>query len=156
MSMTATAKTAVPYASDAERWEAVMRRDRGADGAFDFSVLTTGVYCRPSCAARQPLRENVRFHANCAAAERAGFRPCKRCRPNASGERQAEAVAAACRLIAIRGDAGLDVLAAAVGHVAASTSIACSRRSPASRRASTRQRRARRAPARRAGRGATP
>jgi AraC family transcriptional regulator, regulatory protein of adaptative response / methylated-DNA-[protein]-cysteine methyltransferase len=89
------------YASDDERWQAVKRRDRAADGAFFYSVLTTGVYCRPACAARLPRRENVGFHASPAAAEKAGFRPCKRCRPNeaALAERQAEAVAKACRVI---------------------------------------------------------
>src|SRR5260221_14568760 len=70
------------YASDAERWTAVQRRDAGADGMFFYSVRTTGVYCRPSCASRLARRENVRFHASCAEAEGAGFRPCKRCRPN--------------------------------------------------------------------------
>ncbi len=116
MSMTATAKTAVPYASDEARWDALCRRDRGADGAFVVSVRTTGVYCRPSCAARHPLRENVRFHADCAAAERAGFRPCKRCRPNESGERHADAVAAACRSIAASEEMpSLAALAAASG-----------------------------------------
>ena len=89
------------YASDAARWEAVRRRDRAADGAFWYSVRTTGVYCRPSCAARLPRRENVAFHATPAAAEKAGFRPCKRCRPTeaALAEGQAQAVAQACRLI---------------------------------------------------------
>jgi uncharacterized protein len=70
------------YSSDEARWEAVRRRDRAADGVFYCSVRTTGVYCRPSCAAR-PRRENVSFHATAAEAERAGFRPCKRCRPTA-------------------------------------------------------------------------
>jgi hypothetical protein len=70
------------FASDHERWEAVRRRDPAAVGAFVYSVRTTAVYCRPSCAARLPRRENVRFHATCADAEQAGFRPCKRCRPN--------------------------------------------------------------------------
>jgi AraC family transcriptional regulator, regulatory protein of adaptative response / methylated-DNA-[protein]-cysteine methyltransferase len=69
------------YSSDDARWEAVRRRDRAADGVFYCAVRTTGVYCRPSCAAR-PHRENVSFHATAAEAERAGFRPCKRCRPN--------------------------------------------------------------------------
>jgi len=89
------------FADDATRWEAVTRRDPAADGAFFYSVLTTGVYCRPSCAARLARRENVGFHATAAEAERAGFRPCKRCRPDEPGpamERVA-AVAAACRLI---------------------------------------------------------
>src|SRR4030081_1936420 len=82
-------------------WQAVERRDRAADGSFVYAVRTTGVYCRPSCAARLPRRENVTFHATTADAERAGFRPCKRCRPNEAplAERQADAVAKACRLI---------------------------------------------------------
>src|SRR5262247_4264233 len=82
-------------------WKALKRRDRAADGTFYYAVRTTGVYCRPSCAARLPRRENVAFHASCAEAERAGFRPCKRCRPNepALADQQAAAVAAACRLI---------------------------------------------------------
>ena len=86
---------------DDQRWEAVQRRDRSADGKFFYGVVTTGVYCRPSCAARLPRRENVRFHATRAAAERAGFRPCKRCRPEAEGlaEQHAAAAAKACRLI---------------------------------------------------------
>ena len=71
-----------PSPGDDARWNAVQRRDRAADGTFVYSVRTTGVYCRPSCAARLPRRENVAFHETCADAERAGFRPCKRCRPN--------------------------------------------------------------------------
>ena len=101
-SMTDRSRTARPsYASDAARWEAVRRRDRAADGAFWYSVRTTGGYCRPSCGSRLPRRENVAFHASPAAAEKAGFRPCKRCRPTeaALAERQAAAVAKACRLI---------------------------------------------------------
>ncbi|HYQ94793.1 MAG TPA: Ada metal-binding domain-containing protein, partial [Burkholderiales bacterium] len=88
------------FASDAERWAAVQRRDAGADGVFFYSVRTTGVYCRPSCASRLARRENVRFHASCEEAESAGFRPCKRCRPNeaALAVRRAAAVAKACRL----------------------------------------------------------
>jgi AraC family transcriptional regulator, regulatory protein of adaptative response / methylated-DNA-[protein]-cysteine methyltransferase len=87
--------------SDDERWGAIARRDRSCDGAFFYSVRTTGVYCRPSCAARLPRRHNVQFHASCGEAERAGFRPCRRCRPNtlAPDERQAAAVAKACRMI---------------------------------------------------------
>src|SRR5262245_16391744 len=87
--------------SENAHWRAVERRDRAADGTFVYSVRTTGVYCRPSCAARLPRRENVAFHASCAEAERAGFRPCKRCRPNepALADQQAAAVAAAWRVI---------------------------------------------------------
>src|SRR5947207_13490980 len=89
------------YESDAARWAAVAGRDRRADGVFYYSVRTTGVYCRPSCAARLARRENVRFHASCEEAQSAGFRPCKRCRPNeaALAVRRAAAVAKACRLI---------------------------------------------------------
>ena len=72
------------YSSDDARWEAVRQRDRGADGVFFCAVRTTGVFCRPSCAGR-PHRENVTFYATAAEAERAGFRPCKRCRPSAPG-----------------------------------------------------------------------
>jgi AraC family transcriptional regulator, regulatory protein of adaptative response / methylated-DNA-[protein]-cysteine methyltransferase len=103
---------------DEARWETVRRRDRAADGAFFYSVRTTGVYCRPSCAARLARRENVAFHLTCADAERAGFRPCKRCRPNglAPAEQQAAAVAKACRLIEDADDMPrLDALARAAG-----------------------------------------
>ena len=106
------------FDTDAQRWDAVTHRDARADGAFFYSVRTTGVYCRPSCASRLARRENVAFHATCADAERAGFRPCKRCRPNEAplAERQAEAVAKACRLIeAADAPPSLDELAAAVG-----------------------------------------
>lgn len=87
--------------SDAQRWEAVQRRDAGADGQFFYSVKTTGVYCRPSCAARLARRENVAFHATCADAEAAGFRPCRRCRPNedARADQHAALVAKICRQI---------------------------------------------------------
>src|SRR5947208_2735882 len=106
------------YESDAERWAAVAGRDRRADGVFYYSVRTTGVYCRPSCAARLARRENVRFHATCADAERAGFRPCKRCRPDGQGldAARAEAVARACRLIEAAEEVpSLDALADAAG-----------------------------------------
>lgn len=104
--------------SEDEQWAAVVRRDAAADGRFYYSVRTTGVYCRPSCAARLARRENVCFHASCADAEAAGFRPCKRCRPNEAplAERQAAAVAKACRLIEEADELpGLDSLAEAVG-----------------------------------------
>ncbi len=76
-------------------------RDAGADGAFFYGVLTTRVYCRPSCAARRPHREHVRFYDTAAAAERDGFRPCKRCRPDgpSPSQRQAAIIARCCRLI---------------------------------------------------------
>ena len=67
--------------NDPARWAAVERRDAEFDGKFVFAVSTTGVYCRPSCGARPARPENVEFHASASAAERAGFRPCKRCKP---------------------------------------------------------------------------
>jgi len=66
--------------SDAARWQAIVARDRGADGAFWYGVVTTGIYCRPHCPSR-PRRENVRFFATPEAAQAAGMRPCRRCRP---------------------------------------------------------------------------
>ncbi|PGH56541.1 bifunctional DNA-binding transcriptional regulator/O6-methylguanine-DNA methyltransferase Ada [Azospirillum palustre] len=104
--------------AEAERWEALRRRDPAADGQFVYAVRSTGVYCRPSCAARPARPENVAFYATNAEAERAGFRPCKRCRPEgpSQGDRRAEAVAAACRLIEEAEEAPqLDQLAAAAG-----------------------------------------
>ncbi len=83
------------------RWTSLFNRDVEADGTFVYSVKTTGVYCRPSCASRLPKPENVRFHSNPEQAERAGFRPCKRCKPNQLSIRQqhAQAMADACRLL---------------------------------------------------------
>lgn len=107
------------FASDEERWQAVLRRDEAAEGCFWFSVATTGVYCRPSCPARQPRRENVAFYNCRESAERSGFRPCKRCRPDLPprAERHRDLVARACRrlseaevppsLAELAGEAGL-------------------------------------------------
>jgi AraC family transcriptional regulator, regulatory protein of adaptative response / methylated-DNA-[protein]-cysteine methyltransferase len=85
------------FESERARYEAVRRRDARADGQFFYGVITTGVYCRPSCAARLALRENVRFHATTEDAERAGFRPCKRCRPSEAPNAERERVLAAVR-----------------------------------------------------------
>jgi AraC family transcriptional regulator of adaptative response/methylated-DNA-[protein]-cysteine methyltransferase len=106
------------YSTEQQRWEAVRQRDRGADGAFYYSVRSTGVYCRPSCAARLPLRANVQFHATGEAAHAAGFRPCLRCKPEQAplAERQAALVAQACSLIDTAELApDLDQLATSVG-----------------------------------------
>ena len=83
------------------RWPAVIGRDASADGTFVYSVKSTGVYCRPSCAARTPRPENVRFHTTCADAESAGFRPCKRCKPDQPSllEKHATKVVEICRII---------------------------------------------------------
>jgi AraC family transcriptional regulator, regulatory protein of adaptative response / methylated-DNA-[protein]-cysteine methyltransferase len=91
----------VPVDDQRARWAAVRARDASADGTFVYSVKTTGVYCRPSCAARPARPENVAFHDTPAAAERAGFRACKRCKPDQPplAERQAAQIAELCRLI---------------------------------------------------------
>src|SRR5579863_3375543 len=83
------------------RWAAVLARDPKADGQFFYSVRTTGVYCRPSCASRRAKPENVEFHATSTAAERAGFRPCRRCKPNEAplAAQHAALVAKICRRI---------------------------------------------------------
>lgn len=83
------------------RWAAVLARASESDGQFVYSVKSTGVYCRPSCGARVAKPENVQFHAGCAEAEQAGFRPCKRCRPDqpSRAAQQAAQVARACRRI---------------------------------------------------------
>lgn len=82
-------------------WQAVCARDAARDGQFVFAVRSTGIYCRPSCPARRPLRANVSFHANVVSAEQVGFRPCKRCSPQAisPAEQLDELVVAACRLL---------------------------------------------------------
>lgn len=89
------------FSDDEARWQAVVQRDQAADGVFFYSVRTTGVYCRPGCASRPARRENVRFHVPCSEAEQAGFRACKRCRPNEESfaARHADGVTRACRLI---------------------------------------------------------
>lgn len=102
------------------RWQAVIDRDPDADGRFYYSVKTTGVFCRPSCGARLARRENVAFHATTAAAVAAGFRACKRCKPDrpSLAQRNADMVTRACRLIESADTAlSLDELAQ---HVAAS------------------------------------
>jgi AraC family transcriptional regulator of adaptative response/methylated-DNA-[protein]-cysteine methyltransferase len=106
-----------PAASDG-RWAAVVARDPRADGTFFYSVVTTGVYCRPSCPSRRANRRNVRFHSTRADAEAAGFRPCKRCKPDRSPDRQIHAamVADICRAIeAAEEPLSLAVLAARAG-----------------------------------------
>jgi AraC family transcriptional regulator of adaptative response/methylated-DNA-[protein]-cysteine methyltransferase len=95
-------RSALAAATESDpRWPAVVARSAEADGSFYYSVRTTGVYCRPSCSARRPRPENVRFHETRGDAERAGFRPCKRCRPDglALSEELAGRVTEACRLI---------------------------------------------------------
>lgn len=94
--------TPTPHPTEADpRWQAVLARDPAADCSFLFSVRTTGVFCRPSCPARRANPANVRFHADAAAAVAAGFRPCRRCRPDEAppAQRHTALAAAACRTI---------------------------------------------------------
>lgn len=118
---TPSTKAAQAAATQADpRWAAVAARSAAADGSFWYSVQTTGVYCRPSCAARAPRPENVRFHDSCADAEAAGFRPCQRCKPRqpTALSHHAALVTEACRIIegAAAGEVPtLDALAAQMG-----------------------------------------
>lgn len=89
------------FADDDARWRAVLARDGRADGRFVYAVRTTGIYCRPTCPSRRPDRRHVALLPSREEAERAGFRPCKRCRPDAAvaGDAGAAAVRRACALI---------------------------------------------------------
>lgn len=81
-------------------WQAIMERDNGANGRFVYGVRSTGIYCRPSCPARRPAREQVVFFAEPAAAEQAGFRACRRCQPREdANDTQIELIQRACRYI---------------------------------------------------------
>jgi len=114
----ALASTPTRRNEDDARWDAVVARDAEFDGRFYYAVTSTGVYCHPSCAARRPNRKNVRFFASVGAAERAGFRPCKRCKPDQAPLKQirAEQVGKACHLIeTAEEEPTLEVLAEAVG-----------------------------------------
>jgi AraC family transcriptional regulator of adaptative response/methylated-DNA-[protein]-cysteine methyltransferase len=106
------------FATIEDRWNAVRTRNAQADGAFVYSVRSTGVYCRPSCPSRPARPENVAFHDSCEQAEAAGFRACLRCQPKAPplAERHAQAVARACRLIeAADQEPDLDTIAREAG-----------------------------------------
>src|SRR5882672_7340702 len=108
--MTAVVVTPIPTMSDSRAWRAVLARDRAADGRFVFAVHTTGIFCRPSCPARRPHRENVAFYHDGAEARAAGFRPCKRCKPEGLGrEAQAERelLSRACHLLSSEGESVL-------------------------------------------------
>src|SRR5579862_1466111 len=106
-------------------WQAVAARSREADGDFVYAVATTHVYCRPSCPSRRPRRENVAFFALPEAAERAGYRPCLRCKPQAGEARDpgVERVRLACRAIEAalaRGDGAAPSLAELGAEIGAS------------------------------------
>ncbi len=101
---------------DAEAWTAVLARDRAFDGRFVTGVLSTGIYCRPSCAARHPRRDNVRFFADGAAARAAGLRPCKRCSPDDVSRDERAVVAAIAAIRAAEQPLALAALAAETGY----------------------------------------
>lgn len=97
-------------------WAAVLRRDRSFDGRFVTGVLTTGIYCRPSCAARHPRPDNVRFFDTPAMARATGLRACLRCRPDDLGRDEEAVQTAIARLQAEDAAPSLHDLAAAVGY----------------------------------------
>jgi AraC family transcriptional regulator of adaptative response/methylated-DNA-[protein]-cysteine methyltransferase len=100
----------------AQAWEAVLRRDRSFDGRFVTGVLSTGIYCRPSCAARHPRRENVRFFGDGAEAREAGLRPCLRCSPDHAARDEQAVEAAIAAIKAAGGPLPLSQLAAETGY----------------------------------------
>ena len=87
-----------PALDDEACWQAMSERDASYDGAFVSAISSTGIYCRPSCPARKPLRKHVSFFPDPASAESAGYRPCKRCRPQTVAH-EAEVVEQLCRYI---------------------------------------------------------
>lgn len=102
--------------TDDEAWAAVLRRDRAFDGQFVTGVLSTGIYCRPSCAARHPRRENLRFFATPAEAEAASLRPCKRCSPKDVARDERAVLAAIVAIKAAEEPPALAELAEAAGY----------------------------------------
>jgi len=102
--------------ADDEAWHAVLERDRAFDGRFVTGVLTTGIYCRPSCAARHPARGNVRFFADGAAARAAGLRPCKRCSPDDVSRDERAVLAAIAAIKAAEQPLALAALAGEAGY----------------------------------------
>ncbi|WP_051795534.1 bifunctional transcriptional activator/DNA repair enzyme AdaA [Streptomyces sp. NRRL S-87] len=116
---TAETTVAPAYASDDERWRAVLERDEAADGVFYYAVTTTGIYSRPSCAARSARRENVEFHTSLAELRARGYRPCRRCHPGEPDPQRhyADTVARACALMdGAAVPPNLDELAQAAGY----------------------------------------
>src|SRR5207237_8614076 len=87
-------------ATDVEKWKAVAGRDEAKDGLFVFAVRSTGIYCKPSCPARHPSLEQAIFFSQPDAAERSGFRACKRCHPQeARPSARAQLIQKPCRYI---------------------------------------------------------
>ncbi len=97
--------------TDDARWQAVQVRDMRFDNHFVYAVRSTGIYCRPACSSRRPHRRQVRFFPSADTARQAGFRPCRRCRPDNPGTPQAEMVQHACRWIEENTDGNLTLAA---------------------------------------------
>src|SRR5215467_6616906 len=121
--MTATfasiGKSTARDVADDPRWARIVARDKAADGHFWYSVLTTGVYCRPSCPSRTANRRNVQLHETLESAQATGFRPCRRCNPDGPSieSQNANLVAKACRIIEeSEEELSLDALARAIGR----------------------------------------
>ncbi len=123
-SLPADTAAAIFFGDDAEPdeeacWRAVLARDRRVDGGFVFGVLSTGIYCRPSCPARRPSRANVRFFANGAAARGAGLRACLRCAPDSLARDETAITRAIAAIRAADEPVPLAVLAQDAGYSAA-------------------------------------
>ena len=105
------------FATNHARWQAVVDRETAASGGFVYAVRTTGIYCRPGCSSRLPLQKNVTFFDSADSAQLAGYRPCRRCKPDQTISQQPPAaVEHACQIIAEHtGVVSLDELASAVG-----------------------------------------
>jgi AraC family transcriptional regulator, regulatory protein of adaptative response / methylated-DNA-[protein]-cysteine methyltransferase len=103
--------------TDEDRWQIALAKDRRFDGAFVTGVHSTGIYCRPSCPARAPLRKNVRFYASASDARAVGLRPCKRCSPDTQSAEEA-CVLAAIAAIRAEGAMTLEALADLTGYTA--------------------------------------
>lgn len=101
---------------DEQRWQIAMAKDRRFDGVFITGVHSTGIYCRPSCAARMPLRKNVEFFSSCEAAEAAGLRACKRCAPDQQSREEAAMLQAIAAIKAAGAPVSLDKLGALTGY----------------------------------------
>jgi AraC family transcriptional regulator, regulatory protein of adaptative response / methylated-DNA-[protein]-cysteine methyltransferase len=112
----ATMNEPVTPTTDEGRWAAVVARDAGADHTFYYAVRTTGVFCKPSCPSRRPLRRNVAFFGSAAEAEQAGYRACQRCTPTATSTTTLDAIERARQILATaEEEPTLAELGAAVG-----------------------------------------
>ncbi|MFT8872347.1 MAG: Ada metal-binding domain-containing protein [Sporolactobacillus sp.] len=115
--------------TDEEKWKAVGRNDASYDGRFVYAVSSTGIFCRPSCASKLPLREHVRFFSSTAQAVKAGFRPCKRCRSDLPVYRPAAELAQCAKAVLAHSFTNKGALSALPAQLAGF--LPCSGRKPA-------------------------